>query len=61
MEVGGGRMDTCVWMAESLPFSPETSTAFLTSYTPMQDKKFKVWEKKKEDTSFTPPLRDNRY
>jgi len=35
------RMDTCVCMAESLWHSPETITMLLTSYTPVQNKKFK--------------------
>ena len=32
-------------MAESLLCSPETITTLLTGYTPIQNKKFKVWEK----------------
>jgi len=32
------RMDTCVFMAESLPCSPETSTTLLISDTPIQNK-----------------------
>ena len=36
-----GRMDTCICMAESLHCPPETITAFLISYTPIQSKKFK--------------------
>ena len=35
-----GRMDTCVCMAESLCCPPETITTLLTSYTPIQTKKF---------------------
>ena len=35
-------------MAETLCRSPETTTTLLTDYTPMQDKKFKVWGKKKK-------------
>ena len=37
------RMDTCICMAESLCCSPETTTTLLTGYTPVQNKKFKVW------------------
>ena len=40
-----GRMDTCIRMAESLLCSPETTTALLIGYTPVQNEKFKVWEK----------------
>ena len=32
-----GRMDTCIFMAESLPCPPETSTMSLIGYTPMQN------------------------
>ena len=32
-----GRMDTCICMAESLPCSSETTTAFLIGYTPTQN------------------------
>ena len=35
-----GRMDTCICMAESLHGSPETIKILLTSYTPIQNKKF---------------------
>ena len=35
-----GRMDTCVRMAESLCYSPETITALLIGYTSIQNKKF---------------------
>ena len=34
-------------MAESLHCSSETTTALLTGYTPIQNKKFKVWKKNK--------------
>ena len=37
-----GRMDTCVCMAESLRCSPETITALLISYTPIQKKSLKL-------------------
>ena len=36
-----GRMDTCICMAESLPFSPETITALLIGYAPIQNKVLK--------------------
>ena len=36
-----GRMDTCIYMTESLPCSPETVTTLLISYAPTQNKKFK--------------------
>ena len=35
-----GRTDTCICMAESLHGSPETIKILLTSYTPIQNKKF---------------------
>ena len=35
----GGRMDTCIYMAESLRFSPETITTMTVGYTPVQNKK----------------------
>ena len=38
----GGRMDTCVHMAESLRYSPETIITLFIGYTPTQNKKFKV-------------------
>ena len=34
-----GRMDTCVCMAESLHYSPETITQLLISQTPIEKKK----------------------
>ena len=37
-----GRMDTCVWMAESLHCSPETTTTLIVCYILIQNKKFKV-------------------
>ena len=36
-----GRMDTHIYMAGSLHCSPETITALLIDYTPIQNKKFK--------------------
>ena len=44
-EMGLIRMDTCIHMAESLWCSPETTTTFLISHTPKQNKKFKVTKK----------------
>ena len=38
----GGRMDTCIGMAESLCCPPETITTLLTGYTPIQNKKFNL-------------------
>ena len=35
-------MDTCIYMAEFLCCSPETTTTLLICYTPIQNKKFKV-------------------
>ena len=47
MEEGfGDRMDTCVWMAESLCCSPETTTTLLTGYTSMQSKVYSLKKKK---------------
>ena len=37
-----GRMNTCIHMAESLPWSPKLSQhCLLISYTPTENKKFK--------------------
>ena len=38
-----GRLDTCIYMAEPLCCSPETITALLTGYIPIQKKKKEVW------------------
>ena len=49
-----GRMDSGICVAESLCYSPEMTTVLLIGYTPIQNKKFKVWKKKihsGEDTS----------
>ena len=35
-----GRVDTCIHMAESLHYSPETITTLLFGHTPTQNKKF---------------------
>ena len=35
-------MDTCVYMAESLCYSPEMTTTLLINYIPIQNKKLKV-------------------
>ena len=40
------RLDTCICTAESFCYSPETTTTLLFSYTPVQNKKFKVCGKK---------------
>ena len=36
-----GRMDTCMYMAKSLCFPPETITTLLTGYIPKYNKKQK--------------------
>jgi len=41
----GGRMDTCICMAESLCCSLETTVTLLISYTPLQNMQFKVRKK----------------
>ena len=38
---GRGRMDTCIYMAESLHCSPGTITTLLIGYIPIQNKKLK--------------------
>ena len=40
-----GRMDTCICMVKSLCYPPETITALLISYTPIQNKKKKFFFK----------------
>ena len=37
----GGRIDTCICMAESLHCSSETIITLLIGYTPIKNKKFK--------------------
>ena len=49
-ERGLGRMDTRICMAESLCCSPETTTTLLIAYTPTQNKKSKVWKRKKKSS-----------
>ena len=39
--VVSGRMDTCICIAGSLCCSPDTTTALLISYIPIQSKKLK--------------------
>ena len=41
----------CMYTAESLHCSPETTTVLLIGYTPIQNKKFKVWKIKKNSHS----------
>ena len=41
------RLSSHICMAESLRCSPETTTTLLTGYTLIQNKKFKVWGKKR--------------
>ena len=38
------RMDRCICMAETLCCLSETTITLLTGYTPVQNKKFKVWK-----------------
>ena len=40
-----GRMDTCICMAESLRYPPETVITLLIGYTPVQNEKSKVCKK----------------
>ena len=48
MEAGSWRrMGICICMTESLHSSPKTTTTLLIGYTPIQNKRFKVWGKKK--------------
>ena len=56
-----GRMDTCVYMAESLRCSPEMTTTLLINYTPIQNKKLKVWKKKKNSLVQCEPSRTILY
>ena len=44
-------MDTCIWMAESLHSSPETTPSLLISYTPRQNKKFIKFGGEKRNTN----------
>ena len=46
-------MDTCICMADLLCYSPKTNTTLLIGYTPIPNKKFKVWKKKKTIASKT--------
>ena len=49
-----GRMDTRVYVAESLHCSPETITALLMGCTPVQNKKFKRKHKNVQIVFFLP-------
>ena len=40
-----GRMNTCICVAESPHYSPETITTLLIGYTPIQNKTFKKQSK----------------
>ena len=42
-----GSLDPCICMVESLHYWLETTTILLVSYTPIQNKKFEIWKKKK--------------
>ena len=44
------RMDTCICMAESLGCPPVSIAILLISYTPKENKKFKLKKKKKRKT-----------
>ena len=44
----------CIWMAESLCYSPETTTILFIVYTPIQNKKLEVWEKIKIHQGMNP-------
>ena len=43
-----GRIDVCMYMAESLRCLAETTTTLLIGYTSIQNKNFKVWKKQKK-------------
>ena len=43
-------LDTCIRMAESLRYPPETISTLLIGYTPTQNKKFKKGKKKKKQS-----------
>ena len=38
-------MDICIYMIESLPYSPEVITTLLIGYTPLENNKFKLKKK----------------
>ena len=42
----GGRMDTCICIAESLCYIPETTTTLLFGSTSLQCEKFKIIKQK---------------
>ena len=44
-----GSLDPCICMVESLHCWPETTTTLLIGYTPIQNKKFEIWKKKKKE------------
>ena len=43
-----GRLDKCIWMAESLCCSPEIIITLLIGYIPIQNKKFKKIKRSEE-------------
>ena len=51
-----GRMDTCIYMADFLCCSPETTTTLLISYTPIQNKTFQFKKKKKGRDKYLPKV-----
>ena len=52
-----GRTDTCICMAESLCYPPETITTLLTSYTPILNKKLKKEWKQDPNSKYNQILR----
>jgi len=46
-EFGGEWIHVCVYMADSLPCSPETITTLLIGYTPIQNNFFLIFKLKK--------------
>ena len=49
-----GSLDPCICMVESLHCWPETTTTLLIGYTPIQNKKFEIWKKKKKKELLDP-------
>ena len=43
-----GRMDTCIYMAESLHCSPKTIPILFIDYTPTENKKFIIKKRESE-------------
>ena len=53
-----GRVDTCIHMAESLHYSPETITTLLFGHTPTQNKKF--LKREREAMAVVKEVKDGR-